>query len=85
MLSNDNISAGLVDKLYSSYVVLALQPETSILSSGVKLNNGSCLGILKTDPSVEKFGLIVDVYSDSVKWPSLIIFLLILSMKFSST
>ena len=67
-LSNGNVSTRLGDRLYSSHDKSALNPKISlILSSGVKLNNGSCLKISKIDPTVEKFGLSVNVYSVPVK------------------
>ena len=38
MLSNDNISTGLGDRLYSSYIVVLLDPKRSrILSSGTNV------------------------------------------------
>ena len=57
MLSNDKISTGVGDRLYSSYNVVALNPKRfHILSLGRKLINGSCLEISIIDPSVEKLG-----------------------------
>ena len=60
MLSNDNISTGLGDRLYCSYIVVAINPKRSlILSSGRKLIIGPCDKISMILPRVEKFGLIV--------------------------
>ena len=61
ILSNDNISTGLGEMLYSSYVVVLLNPERSlILSSGTKVITGPSVDISIIDPSVENFGLIVN-------------------------
>ena len=58
---NDIISTGSGDNLYSSYNVLALNPKRSrILSSNIKLIIGPCGEISIFDPSVEKFGLILN-------------------------
>ena len=61
MLSNDKISTGLFDRVYSSYNVLAFNPKRSfILSSNIKLIIGPCADISMIDPNVEKLGLIVN-------------------------
>ena len=61
ILSNDNISTGFSDRVYSSYNVLALNPKRSrILSSNMKLIIGPCGEISMKDPSVEKLGSIVN-------------------------
>ena len=55
------MSRGLEDKVYSSYNVLALNSKRSlILSSNMKLIIGPCGDISIIDPSVEKYGLIVN-------------------------
>ena len=60
ILPNDIISTVLGDRLYSSCIVVALNPKTfRILSSGRKLIGVPCLQISIIDPSVEKFGLIL--------------------------
>ena len=62
------MSIGLSDRLYSSPNVFALNPILfRLLSSGRKLNNGSCLEISSINPSVEKFGRIVNGYFASIK------------------
>ena len=61
ILFNDIISTGLVDTFYSSYIVLALKSKRSrLLSSNIKLIIGPCGEILKTDPHVDRFGLILN-------------------------
>ena len=61
ILSNDNVSTGLCDKLCSSYNVLALNPKSCLtLSSNIKLIIGPCGDISIIDPNVEKFGLILN-------------------------
>ena len=61
IMSNDITSTGFCDKLYSSYVVVLLNPKRSrILSSGTNVITGPVVDISTIDPSVEKFGLIVD-------------------------
>ena len=58
---NDKISTGLLAGVYSSYIVLALNPKSSrMLSSNIKLIIGPFVGISIIDPNVEKFGLIVN-------------------------
>ena len=54
-------TTGFGIKLFISYVVSELKPKRSrIISSGIKLNSGSCLAFLIILPRVEKFDLIVD-------------------------
>ena len=62
MLSNDRISTRLGDRIYSSYIVVALNPKRSlILSSSTNEITVPWVDISITDPSVEKFGLSVNV------------------------
>ena len=62
ILSNDNISTGMGDKFYPSYIALALNPKRlRILSSGRKLIIGPCDEVSMIPLRVEKFGLIVMV------------------------
>ena len=63
ILSNDMISTGFGEKLYSSYLVILLNPKSSpILSLGVKLKTGPCGDISMMLPGVLKSGLIVNGY-----------------------
>ena len=49
------MSTGLCDRFHSSNIVPVIKPKTSrILSSAVKLINGSCREKSKLDPSVEE-------------------------------
>ena len=58
-LSNDIMSTGLGDKLYSTYTVVVLNPRRSlILSSGTKFFTNLCGDYSTIDPRVEKLGLI---------------------------
>ena len=58
---------GLGDRLYFSFIVVLLNPKRSrILSSGTNVITGPWVDISIIDPSVEKFGLIVNGYSTSV-------------------
>ena len=51
------MSTGLGDRLYCSFIVLALRPAKSrIILSVVKLVKGSCLEISLIDASFENFG-----------------------------
>ena len=60
------MSTGIGDRLHFSDKVSGSKPKRPrILSSVVKLINGSCLEISEIDSSVEKFGLIVNGYSTS--------------------
>ena len=56
-----------------------------MLSSGVKLVNGSRLEISKIDPSVENFGLFVKRKLATAKCPFIIIILLISLFKLSNS
>ena len=59
ILSNDMISTGFGEKLYSSYIVILLNPNSSpILSLGVKLITDPCGDISIMLPSVLKSGFI---------------------------
>ena len=61
ILSNDSISIGLSDKLYSSYIVHLLNPRRdSMLSLGLNdiAASGSVISIIL--PRVLKFGLILN-------------------------
>ena len=61
IISNDKISTGLGERLYSSYFVVILNLSRSlILSSGTNVITGPWVDISLIDPSVEKFGLIVN-------------------------
>ena len=61
MLSNDRMSTGLCDRLYSSYNVLALNLKRSQRqSSTIKLIIGPCGEISIMEPNVEEFGLVVN-------------------------
>ena len=60
-LSNDNMSTGLGDRLYSSNILFASNPENfHIPSSGRKLISSSCLEFSIIDPNVEKMGFVVN-------------------------
>ena len=60
ILSNDRISTGLVDRLYSSNNVTASNPRTFLIQSlGRKLFNSFCLEISMTVHKFEKLGLIL--------------------------
>ena len=60
-LSSDKVSTGLCDRLYSSNIVVLLNPRRSlILSLGTNVITGPSVSISMIDPSVEKFGLILD-------------------------
>ena len=60
-LSNDMISTGFGEILYSSYIVVLLNPNSSpILSLGAKLTIGHCGDISMILPSVLKSGFIVN-------------------------
>ena len=62
ILSNENLSTGLGDKLYSSYNIVSLNPRRfPILSQNTKPIVAPCGLTSLTDPSVEKFGLIENV------------------------
>ena len=59
ILSNDMISTGLDDILYSPYIVVLANPNSSpMLSLGVKLITGPCGDISMMLPSVLKSGFI---------------------------
>ena len=59
ILSNERISTGLGDKLYSSYNIVSLNSRSfQILSSNTKPIIDPFLLISTLDPSVEKFDLI---------------------------
>ena len=59
ILSNDMISTGLGDILYSSYIVVLANPNSCpLLSSGTKLIIGPCGDISMILPSVLKSGFI---------------------------
>ena len=61
ILLKDIISTGSGDNLYCSYNVLALNPKRPrVLSSNIKLIIVPCGEISIIDPSVEKFGLILN-------------------------
>ena len=61
ILSNDKLSTGLSDRLYSSYIVLLLNPSRDhILSLALKENADSSFDISIMLPSVLKFGLITN-------------------------
>ena len=65
------MSTGLGDKLYSSYYFFVLTPKRSrILSSGRKLNSGSCLDTSIIDPGVHKIEFLVSGHLASVKYSS---------------
>ena len=67
ILSNERISTGLGDKLYSSYNIVSSKPQRlPILSSNTKPIIGPCFFISTIDPRVEKFGLIVNGYVASI-------------------
>ena len=61
ILLNDIVSTGLVDKLYSSKNVPALNLKISrILLSNINQIIGPCGEISIIDPNVEKFGLVLN-------------------------
>ena len=60
MLSNDKLSTGLGDRLYSAYSVVALNLKRShILSWDTNEITGSEVDISIIDPRVEKLGSVV--------------------------
>ena len=60
IFSNDIISTGFCDKLYSSYFAVLLNPKSSlILSSGTNVITGPRVDISIIDPRVLKFGLLL--------------------------
>ena len=68
MLSNDKISTGLSDKLYSSYIIRLLNPSRDpILSLGLNefADSGSVISMIL--PNVLKLGSILNALSASVK------------------
>ena len=74
------------ESLNSTYFVLGSKPNRSRMrSSGNKLNNGSYLENSIKDPSVGKFGLVVNGESASVKCSSSIVMVSIWSFQFSSS
>ena len=63
ILSNDKISTGLGDRLFSSYNILQLKPKIfRTLSSGIKVIDSFCLDISMILPRVENLGFIVSGY-----------------------
>ena len=61
MLSNDNISTELSDRLYFSENITRLKPKKSrILSPGTKLKISSSLEISMILPTAEKIGFTVN-------------------------
>ena len=63
LLSNDNMSTGLGDKLYFPYILPESNPKRSpILSLWIKLNCRHMKIVLASIvlPKIEKFGLITD-------------------------
>ena len=67
ILPKDKISTGLGNKLYSSYIVVLLNPKRPhILLSGTNVIIGPSVDNSTIDLSVEKFGLIVNGQSTSV-------------------
>ena len=61
ILSNDMISTGFGEKLYSPYIVILLNPKSSpILSLGAELMTGPCGDVSMILPSVLKSGLILN-------------------------
>ena len=61
ILLNDIVSTGLGDRLYSSYIVVLSNPKRSrLLSSGTNIIVGPSVDISILEPSVEKFGLILN-------------------------
>ena len=59
ILSNDRIPTGLGEKLYSSYIVILLNPSRStILSLCTNVITGPWVDLSIIDPSVEKFGFV---------------------------
>ena len=60
MLSNDKISTGLSDRVYSWYKIVSRNPRSFlIVSSNTKLIIGPCGEISIIDPNVIKFDLIL--------------------------
>ena len=61
ILSNERISTGLGDNLYSCHNMVSLNPRRlPILSSNAKPIIGLCGNIYTIPPTVPKFGLIVN-------------------------
>ena len=58
ILSNNKLSTGLGDRLYSLYKMVSSNPKRFLIdSSNTKPIIGPCGSIVMIDPIVEKFGL----------------------------